>query len=129
LTSENHLMSPAAQRWCCAGLLAVLPACQTSPEAPAGPAAPLTVAVIPPTIASARFQTISLALTVKDSTGTLVSPDSVRWESADSMKVSVSTTGVIYTKAGTLGTNVRATAFRGRSQGAASTVVAVADFP
>ena len=117
------------RRACFAGLLAGLSACHTSPSAPTGPAAPLAVMVTPPTVASTRFQTIALTLTVSDSTGALVSPDSVRWESADSTKVSVSTTGVIYTKAGTPGTNIGATAYRGRSQGTGASVVTIMSFP
>lgn len=114
---------------CCAGLLAALTACHTNPSAPTGPAAPLAVMVTPPTVASTRFQTISLVLTVSDSTGAIVPPDSVRWDSADSTKVSVSATGVIYTRAGTPGTDIRATAYRARSQGTGTCVVTIMSFP
>ena len=108
------------------GLLA---ACHSSPSAPIAPAAALTVTVSPPTVTATRFQTIALSLTAQDSMGTVVPPDSVRWNSADTTAVSVSAAGVIYTKAGTPGTIVRATAFRGRSQGTGIAIVTITSFP
>jgi uncharacterized protein YjdB len=85
--------------------------------------------VNPPTVTATRFQTIALTLTVKDSTGTVLPPDSVRWSSADSTLVSVSRSGSIYTRSGTPRTTVQATAFRGRSQGTGIAVVTIMTFP
>lgn len=114
--------------WQGAGLL-VLAASLACKSEPTGPAAPLTVTVSPASFAATRFQSVALSLTVKDASGVAVSPDSVHWSSADSTKASVSATGVVYTKASTPGTNILATAFRGRSQGTGASVVTITAFP
>ncbi|MHB0961685.1 MAG: Ig-like domain-containing protein [Gemmatimonadaceae bacterium] len=94
------------------------------------PPAPLTVMIEPSSVTAAKNVTITLSVIVKDSSGTVLVPDSVRWRSSDSTKASVSVTGVLRTIQATSPTiSIQATAFKGRAQGSASIPVAITAFP
>ncbi len=94
------------------------------------PPAPLTVMIEPSSVTAAKNVTITLSVIVKDSSGTVLVPDSVRWSSSDSTKASVSVTGVLRTIQGASPPiSIQATAFKGRAKGSASIPVAITAFP
>ena len=119
-------MTKALQICSVASLLVVLAACANVE----GPPAPLSVVIVPSSVAATKDQTIFLSVTVKDSGGTSIVPDSVRWTSSDGAKATVSAAGVLRTLQATAPTvTVQATAFKGRAQGSGSIPVTIMGFP
>jgi uncharacterized protein YjdB len=94
------------------------------------PSALLVVVIAPPSVTATKDQTISLSAIVKDSSGTVLVPDSVRWSSSDATKATVSATGVLRTIQMTSPTiSIQAIAFKGREQGSGSIPVTITGFP
>jgi len=85
----------------------------------------LTLVAAPSSVTATKDQTISLTLDVRNSAGSSVVPDSVRWSSSDPAKATVSATGVLRTIQVTPSVTIQAVAFKGRAQGSVSIPVAI----
>jgi uncharacterized protein YjdB len=89
------------------------------------PTSTLHVTVVPSSIAAASGETIRMTATVTDANGGAITPDSVRWISDDTTKVTVSSVGVLKTVRPTTTTIIRVTAFRLQARAEAQVPVAV----
>lgn len=109
-------------------LLAVAGACANS----VAPPAPLRVVIVPSSVTMGVGATVFLSAVVNDSGGGAIVPDSMRWTSSDTVKATVSTTGVLVALRGTTAAaptvTVQATAFRGRARGSGTIPVMIPSF-
>ena len=86
----------------------------------------LTLVAAPSSVNATKDQTVALTLDVRNSAGSSVVPDSVRWSSSDPAKATVSATGVFRAlQVTTQNLAIQAVAFKGRAQGSVSIPVTV----
>ncbi len=85
----------------------------------------LILVATPPSVAAAKDVTLFLSVDVRNSAGSSVVPDSVRWTSSDPAKATVSATGVLRTIQVTPSLTIQAVAFKGRAQGTVSIPVTI----
>jgi hypothetical protein len=79
-----------------AALAAVLAACGDGPSGPSHNGAPAArVVIIPDSVALPRGQTMGLEALVVDGAGSTLDGRDVHWRSSDTVRVKVTTTGVI----------------------------------
>jgi hypothetical protein len=79
-----------------AALAAVLAACGDGPSGPSHNGVPVArVVIIPDSIALPRGQTVGLEALVVDAAGDTLDGRDVQWKSSDTVRVKVTTTGVI----------------------------------
>lgn len=87
----------------------------------------LTLVAAPSSVNATKDQSVSLSLDVRNSAGSSVVPDSVRWSSSDPAKATVSATGVLRTiQVTSPSLTIQAVAFKGRAQGSVSIPVSIA---
>ena len=88
----------------------------------------LSVGVTPAFVNAKPDQVIGLAVTVRNTEGGIIQPDSVRWRSSDTLAVSVSAGGAIQTLRAVDQARVTATAYWGIAKGSGQSVVTVTQF-